>query len=556
MNNKKLTIATLILSVSFLITSCRSADSAVDNNGGGEPSTGSAVVKVSLLESDYEISTDTSTPIASVKQIGAASVEKEQVKTFLNEDKLVVATLTPVVPSVKMQAQAGINPMAAAGPVQGNLKNGVVFRMYVYRGNTYITNKIYTIDATGKAVPTGGDLLLNGDDETVNKYNFVLYSYNSSATPPASTTTNLDTNPSISGVSGDSDLLYARIDNVRVSKGDNVLSAVLKHMFSQITTTVDVTSVNGGQGIQSINGAANNNATMTRHRTTGSGLNIANGVITYGTAGNRTVDFSGNSTTNPVWVSKPALIVNPGTGGTEAPVLTMTNIVVGTTNPKTKSQTIDGIVVRPGVKYDLKLTFKCTQIATPTYNFDMLQDPAVDQSIEKTFNFPAADAGFTFNVYELDNSLNLNINGVNVSSQEIQFQNGVTGFPQNIRFKSDRTLWGASGNSEVYNIHGYNSVTPSASTTIIRITIAPDGSVSMLGRRSLSTALEPIELYDPATGTGANNVAIAASALVKPFNRVTWNSSAQNVVKATMQVTGRTELKGYGEGRKIVTPCP
>ncbi|MDE5436997.1 fimbrillin family protein [Elizabethkingia meningoseptica] len=553
MNNKKLTIAGLILSVSFLVASCRSTDGAVDN-GGGTPSTGSAVVKVNLLESDYEIDTDTSSPMASVKQAGAVSSEKEQVKTFLNEDKLVVATLTPVVPSVKIQTQAGINPMAAAGPVQGNLKNGVVFRMYVYRGNTYITDKVYTIDANGKSVPTGGDMLLNGDNESVNKYTFILYSYNSTVTPPA-ITGNLDSNPSVGSITGDSDLLYARIDNVRVSSGDNVLSAVLKHMFSQITTTVDVTSVNGGQGIRSINGAANN-ATMTRHRISGSALNVANGAITYGTAGTRTIDFSGNSITSPVWVSKPALIVNPGTGGTEAPVLTMNNIIVGTTNPKTKSQTIDGIVVRPGVKYDLKLTFKCTQIATPTYEFDMLQDPAVDPSIEKTFNFPAADAGFTFNVYELDNSLNLSINGTEVSSQEIQFQSAVTGIPQNIRFKSDRTLWGTSGNSEIYNIHGYNATTPSASTTIVRITIAPDGSVSMLGRRNIGTALEPIELYDPATGTGSTNTAIAASALVKPFNRVVWNSAATNVVKATMKVTGRTQLKGYGEGRKIVTPCP
>lgn len=37
----------------------------------------------------------------------------------------------------------------------------------------------------------------------------------------------------------------------------------------------------------------------------------------------------------------------------------------------------------------------------------------------------------------MDNSFNLNINGVNLSNQEIQFQSAVAAYPRNIRFKSD-----------------------------------------------------------------------------------------------------------------------
>ena len=37
-------------------------------------------------------------------------------------------------------------------------------------------------------------------------------------------------------------------------------------------------------------------------------------------------------------------------------------------------------------------------------------------------------------------------------NQEIQFESGISGLPQNIRFKSDKTLWGSSGNSMRYTI--------------------------------------------------------------------------------------------------------
>ncbi|PUB26365.1 hypothetical protein C8J95_11148 [Elizabethkingia sp. YR214] len=68
--------------------------------------------------------------------------------------------------------------------------------------------------------------------------------------------------------------------------------------------------------------------------------------------------------------------------------------------------------------------------------------------------------------------------------------------------------------------------------------IGLDGSVSIMGRRNLSSRLELLELFG---GT--------------QFNRITWKFDTTSDVIATMKVTRLTLLVGYGEGRKIV-PCP
>lgn len=74
---------------------------------------------------------------------------------------------------------------------------GVVFRVVVYRGDAYIGQKLYTINASGASVPTIGtlstatDMMLDGDTEAINKYTFVVYSFNSSTDPGAAPTTGL-----------------------------------------------------------------------------------------------------------------------------------------------------------------------------------------------------------------------------------------------------------------------------------------------------------------------------------------------------------------------------
>ncbi|OPC06190.1 hypothetical protein BAS09_00940 [Elizabethkingia ursingii] len=530
MKNLKITIAAFMLSGSLLITSCRSSDNAIDNPGDNLITNGSALIKMNLLGSEFESET-ISTSMASAKQLRVGSTVREQVSTFMAGEQPIIATLTPVI-APAIATQAAINPMAdvVRNPLKGP---NVKYRVIAYRTSSgaKVASNVYTIDANGVSTADTGDMMLDGDDETINKYDFVVLSYNSS-TAPADVTGNVST-ASLSSISGDNDLMYFRTNNVRVSKGDNVLNVVLTHKFSQITTTIDASAVAPGNPISSIG----NGITFDKHR--GGAVNsikLSDGTVTFGTAtATKAVSFTAPTPASAIWTSNPTLLANPGIAATDMSTLNFPNTAAGTITVGSKTKrnfTVSNLVVTPGVKYNLKLKFACTTNATPTWPFNM-SDSGSGTRLTRTFNAPAADAGFIFDVYELDNSFNMTINGVDLATQEIQFQSGVVDYPQNIRFKSDGSRWGENGVPQIYSLGSSTNSTP-----IIRITIGPDGSVSMMGRRSLTSNLEPLELYG---GTR--------------FNTVTWKTTGSNTVDATMLVTGATVMRGLGVGKKIV-PCP
>lgn len=529
MKNLKITIAVAILSLPFFAMSCRSSDSAIENNGGDQVIKGSALLKFNLTGDDFE--PPNIKPSASTNSTGSSSTLKEEISTHIVGDQAFIVTLSPVI-STKGNAMLTSSNRVAAGGV--NLLPGVVFRVVAYRGDTYITQKLYTINASGASVPTNGtssnntDMMLDGDTEAINQYTFVVYSYNSPTDPGAAPTTGLSAT-SLTGISGDNDLMYFRADNVRVTKGDNLLNVVFKHKFSQITTIIDASSVSPGNGIQTIN-----TPSMSNHRAAGNTLKFSDGAVTFGTVGTgKALSFAGNSSTSAVWTSAPLLLANPGAVVTDMATLTIASMQVGA---KTKSNiSIPNVVAKPGYKYNLKLKFACTDVATPAHDFSMSDPGNTGKTrIDEKFDFPAADAGFVFDVYELDNSFNLNVNGVDLATQEIQFESGQPGYPVNIRFKSDGALYGdtSKGVQEIYNITG------NATNPVVRITIGPDGSVSMMGKRSTGGTLELLELFG---GT--------------VFNPMTWNSTAPNPVDVTQLVAGVTKFIGRGTGRMIVT-CP
>ncbi|MDV3741690.1 hypothetical protein CMU17_13595 [Elizabethkingia anophelis] len=531
MKNLKITIAAFMLSGSLLITSCRSSDNAVDNSGENLITNGSALIKMNLLGSEYE--TETISTQASVKNTGISSVVKEQISIFMAGEQPVIATLTPVASSA-IAPQASINPIADVirNPLKGP---NVKYRVIAYRTSTgvKVATNVYTIDANGVSTADTGDMMLDGDTEATNKYDFVVLSYNNS-TAPGDVTGSIST-ATLPSISGDNDLMYFRTNNVRVSKGDNVLNILLTHKFSQITTIIDASAVAPGTPISSIGNGIN----FDKHR--GAAVNsikLSDGTVTFGAATTtKAVSFTAPTPASAIWTSTPTLLANPGGTAANMSTLTFPNNAAGTitVGSKTKGNfSVSNLVVTPGVKYNLKLKFACTTDATPTWPFSMSDSGLGSETrLTRTFNAPAADAGFVFNVYELDNSFNMTINGVDLATQEIQFQDQVVGYPRNIRFKSDGSRWGENGVPQIYTLGNSTNTTP-----IIRITIGPDGSVSMMGRRSLTSNLEPLELYG---GT--------------LFNTVTWKTTGSNTVVATMLVTGATVMRGLGVGKKIIA-CP
>jgi len=73
-----------------------------------------------------------------------------------------------------------------------------------------------------------------------------------------------------------------------------------------------------------------------------------------------------------------------------------------------------------------------------------------------TFNAPSADLGFEFYIYSLDNSFNLNVNGVKLVPDEIQCSGSGANGESVLVFESDNSGFGQSGNANVWTINGTN----------------------------------------------------------------------------------------------------
>ncbi|WP_055434679.1 LamG-like jellyroll fold domain-containing protein [Lacinutrix algicola] len=149
----------------------------------------------------------------------------------------------------------------------------------------------------------------------------------------------------------------------------------------------------------------------------------------------------------------------------------------------------------------------------------------------QTFNLTASTGGYVIDISSIDNSFNLIINGTKLVPDEIQFDNtwAYTTGESLVRFASDNSLYGQSGNSNVWSIN-YNNSNPLFIS--LRIFISPNGEVSIQGKRTATSILEDL-IIDPSH---------------PQFNTITWNSSATNTVKVTQKVQGPTFLYATGYG--------
>lgn len=173
-----------------------------------------------------------------------------------------------------------------------------------------------------------------------------------------------------------------------------------------------------------------------------------------------------------------------------------------------------------------------------------------------TFTQPPSSGGFTLDIHRLDNSFNMIINDEPFFSQEIQFEaiSGST-YKQNIRFKSDKKLWGVGGNNptaQIYNLNldDYVTIDPdnvdyeNLPTPALRINFDFNGNVTLLGKRQNNAPLEELELFD---NTNTNN---ETNALNNPI-LTTWHTVDDNVIQVTQIVQGRTGMTGTGYGQNI-----
>lgn len=144
---------------------------------------------------------------------------------------------------------------------------------------------------------------------------------------------------------------------------------------------------------------------------------------------------------------------------------------------------------------------------------------------------PGTNGGFVLDIFKLDNSFNMNINGIQLATQEIEFQqSGTDG--QNIRF-ADGTIWEEGGILDIWELLG------EPNKPIVRVVIDRFGDISMFGSKVSSSdpeyELYPLELFNG-----------------NSFNNIAWNYSTDNYIEVSQNVVGLTEMTGTGYGRNII----
>ncbi|EHM7981374.1 hypothetical protein MC916_002793 [Elizabethkingia anophelis] len=489
-----------LLALSFAVISCKSTDGSIEDNN-TNPSAFNVRVNLSGVENIEE------TPVlqASAGKSNSVSPSPQQTKISLGDDSFIMATLTPQsnTASVASQAQASINPMAAATPPT-ELGTGIRYKVAVYDASgNYVTEKEFVY----KNGETDGFQLNGGQN-----YTFVAYSVNSASSTPSINNGGTLAAAKLSGISGD--LMYFKKNMTVSGNGVNNLDVVLKHQYSQITTKLDARQVG--------NISAVSNPVITPANSSAD-ISFATNAITYNgpLSTGQTVSFS--NLNQPVLTSSATqVIANTTTTGQ----LNLGNVTI---DGVTKPAKIDNLKITPGVQYNLNLRFgPCRQDILPE-KFD------VANGVSKTFTMPATDFGFTFDIYKLDNSFNLTINGTKMSTAEINFEDGygVNGrSTSSIRFQ-DKTKYGSNGIPTIYSMEGVPG------KPLIRVVISKDGQVSLFGSKSSGGPLEPMELYNGST-----------------FNKIKWNTTGSNTVTATQMVFGTTYMSGFGTGKQIVTCTP
>lgn len=161
-------------------------------------------------------------------------------------------------------------------------------------------------------------------------------------------------------------------------------------------------------------------------------------------------------------------------------------------------------------------TFECPQSVVDV-NFSAANGNS------QTFSAPAADLGFIFDIYTLDNSFTLTVNGASISSSKLEFQPNQT---DNVRFVDGNT-YGNGTVPQIYNMTG------TAANPLVRIIIHKNGAISMYGSKTGGGPLFPLQLYN------GNN-----------FNTIIWNQTSTNTVVVSQVVVGTTYISGRGNGVK------
>lgn len=371
------------------------------------------------------------------------------------------------------------------------LANNITYDVLVYdEAGNFVAERSYNYGAESNPQP------LNLDSGRT--YTFLSFSQNSTNTLPTVTDKQKLSTVKLSKVSGD---LMTFSKQLRLNVGVNLMGVILKHRYSTITTqmTTDPNTVGTFTNITnlSIRPVYEHSTYSFNGDTFDYSLQRQNGcpvVFPLEQLGSRTVTSSASFLISP----------NTTTGSLNFGSITI--------DDETKTNfTIPNIRITPGVSYTLKLNFRtCTEnvgsVQGMNWNYPESNNAGISgiwkdgvfylrgETISRTIIAPGADYGFVFDISELDNAFNMELNGVRLATREIQFERGASS-QQNIRFK-DGSLYqginkeGGDNIAAVYNMKG------TSSAPLLRLFIGKKGEVTLFGSKVSEGPLYEFELFN------------------------------------------------------------
>ena len=521
---------TYVLALFFLLfQACQKSDQEI--------SPSQAQVKVSVWVGEPEQDRITLASNKTIRRSSDQVIQNAEIKldkgTSL-EVSLVQASQGSLIGGSTQSASDGISKSAAAS-VRKPLTEGVKYRVAVYseQGN-YLESHDYTY---GSGDPSETFPLNAGET-----YTFVAYSVNSETDLPQIDNRSTLSAAGLKDVSGE--LMYFK-KTLKLGVGNNDLSVVLQHQFSQMTTVIEMDDSMTGS-IETIQGmqvsSSKSNAT----------LKFSDGSISYPQGNvNANVIFPSIIAGSRSIESEPTVLISPETS--------TATIKIGSLRIDSETKTdisIPKVKITPGHRYTLVLRFKtCSEDVTADgmnwryaqtswkegwttytgiYKADEGKYYKNNQVIRNTFVAPQANYGFQFDITELDNAFNLQVNGQyifkNSDQEQIQFETAPSlKIERNIQFV-DGSEYTVGGIDQVYNMKG------TLSAPLIRILISRNGEVTMLGSKTNGGPLFPLKLK--------GNL---------KFNKVLWDSAGKNTVVVTQKVAGRTIIVGKGSGKKRIS---
>lgn len=185
-----------------------------------------------------------------------------------------------------------------------------------------------------------------------------------------------------------------------------------------------------------------------------------------------------------------------------------------------------------GTAYDASFN-ECEDICTQQVagqDFGWTFPGETPSPVTETFNQPPTNYGFVLDIYTLDNSFNMEINGTNIATEEIEFQSaGTSGI--NIRF-IDGDEYETNTEGDIWEMTGTEE------NPLIRVVINSSGTIALFGSKTSGGPLFPLELIHG-----------------NSLNTIVWNDGAPNTIVTTQNVEGITSISGNGYGLNI-TACP